>query len=77
MLRVNLYPGLTRHFKTTQDLADAGCMSRTRAYQCLYGLKEFTDNEKRAIWNAIIVKERGFEVEGFDFDKQFKRKVRT
>lgn len=74
MKRVNLYPGLIRHFKTTQDLADAGCMSRTRAYQCLYGFKEFTEQEKKAIQNAIIVRQHGFEVSE-DFDKQFKRKV--
>lgn len=72
MKRQNQYPQLLRYFKTTKDLADAGCMSRTRAWQCLYGIKDFTENEKRAIRNAIIVKEHHLESSG-DFDKQFRR----
>lgn len=72
MERVNRYPQLSRYFRTTQELADAGCMSRTRAWQCLYGIKDFTENEKRAIWNAIIVKQNHLECSG-DFDKQFRR----
>lgn len=72
MERQNQYPQLLRYFKTTKELADAGCMSRTRAWQCLYGIKDFTENEKRAIWNAIIVKEHRLE-SPVDFDKQFRR----
>ena len=72
MKRQNQYPQLLRYFKTTKELADAGCMSRTRAWQCLYGIKDFTENEKRAIRNAIIVKEHHLE-SPVDFDKQFRR----
>lgn len=80
MMRVNLYPALCRHFKTMQELADAGCMSRTRAYQCLYGIKNFTDQEKRAIWNAILVKVYDIDAIKWDgrvltdFDDTFKRR---
>ena len=73
-MSVNLYPQLLKHFKTVKELADAGCMSRTRAWQCLSGQRMFTDNEKRAIWNAIVLKEHKLNVVG-DFDEQFKRKV--
>lgn len=72
-MKPNLYPQLRRHFKSVQELADAGCMSRTRAWQCLHGIKPFTDQEKRAIWNAIIIKEHQLESRG-DFDEKFKRK---
>ena len=71
MIRSGLYPQLGKYFKTLDELASAGCMSRRRLYDCLHGLKEFTDAEKKAIWNAIIVKEHKLETQG-DFDKQFK-----
>lgn len=78
MIRVNLFPSLCgsreNPFRTTQELADAGCMSRTRAYQCLYGFKEFTKNEKQAILNAIAIKEAKITVPD-DFDERFRRKV--
>lgn len=44
-----IYPALGRYFKKSQDMADAGCMSRTRLRDCLDGKKEFTDQEKSAI----------------------------
>lgn len=44
-----LYPSLGRHFKTLTELAHAGCMSRTRARECLDGVKTFTRAEKKAI----------------------------
>lgn len=72
MERRNLYPQLYRYFKSTKELADAGCMSRTRAWQCLYGIKEFTENEKRAIFNAILVKLNRLD-NVVDFDKEFRR----
>ena len=79
-----LYPALGRFFRTTQELADAGCMSRKRAFDCLRGDKDFTRQEKQAIANAIIAKAASHEieesVEGFlearqDFDKYFKKGV--
>ena len=51
-----VYPSLGRYFKTVTELANAGCMSRTRAWECLSGRKEFTAQEKTAIANAIIAK---------------------
>ena len=74
MIRSGLYPQLGKYFKTTEELANAGCMGRTRLWECLTGKKEFTDQEKRAIWNAILVKENKIEARG-DFDEQFKRKA--
>ena len=77
MKRVNLYPSLCgseRHFKTVKELADAGCMGRTRAFECLSGAKQFTENEKKAILNAIAIKEHGIKVTD-DFDGRFRRKA--
>ena len=45
-----LYPALGRYFSTMQELADAGCMSPRRAQDCLRGIKQFTDQEKVAIY---------------------------
>ena len=44
-----LYPALGRYFENKTELAHAGCMSRTRARECLDGLKNFTRHEKKAI----------------------------
>lgn len=44
-----LYPALGRYFKNLTELAHAGCMSRTRARECLDGVKTFTRAEKKAI----------------------------
>lgn len=44
-----MYPSLGRYFKTIQEMADAGCMGRTRLRDCLDGKKEFTKQEKSAI----------------------------
>ena len=44
-----LYPSLGRYFKNLTELAHAGCMSRTRARECLDGTKDFTRHEKKAI----------------------------
>ena len=60
MIRSGLYPQLGRYFRTTEELASAGCMSVRRLYDVLHGKKQFTEDEKRAIWNAILVKERRF-----------------
>ena len=74
MIRSGLYPQLGRYFRTTEELASAGCMSVRRLYDVLHGRKNFTEDEKRAIWNAILVKENKIEARG-DFDKKFKRKA--
>lgn len=74
MIRSGLYPQLGRYFKSQKELADTACMGRTRLWECLTGKKEFTEAEKRAIWNAILIKENKIEVSG-DFDEQFKRKA--
>ena len=74
MIRSGLYPQLGRYFRTTEELASAGCMSVRRLYDVLHGKKQFTEDEKRAIWNAILVKENKIEARG-DFDKKFKRKA--
>lgn len=44
-----LYPSLGRYFSNLTELAHAGCMSRTRARECLDGIKQFTRAEKKAI----------------------------
>ena len=44
-----LYPSLGRYFSNLTELAHAGCMSRTRARECLDGVKTFTRAEKKAI----------------------------
>ena len=51
-----LYPSLGRYFKSLTDLAEAGCMSRQRARDCLDGKKVFTDAEKKAIAANIALK---------------------
>ena len=74
MIRSGLYPQLGQYFRTTEELASAGCMSVRRLYDVLHGKKQFTEDEKRAIWNAILVKENKIEARG-DFDEKFKRKA--
>lgn len=74
MIRSGLYPQLGRYFRTLDELASAGCMSVRRLYDVLHGKKQFTEDEKRAIWNAILVKEHKLEVRG-DFNERFKRKA--
>lgn len=51
-----IYPSLGRYFATKQELADAGCMSRPHLDDCLSGRKEFTDQQKKAITRAAIIK---------------------
>lgn len=70
----NLYPQLDRWFKTCEEMSNETNISRSRLYRCLYGHQEFTEKEKRAIWNAVLVKQHNIEVSG-DFDAQFKRKA--
>lgn len=51
-----LYPSLGRYFRSMTDLAEAGCMSRQRARDCLDGKKEFTEAEMKAIAANIALK---------------------
>ena len=60
------FPALGRYFKTLDELARAGCMCRQKMTDCLRGRKEFTDNEKMAICNAIIAKMVAKEIDNFD-----------
>lgn len=70
---MGLYPSLGRYFSNMQELADAGCMSRTRLTDCLHGRKQFTDQEKVAIANYIELKKYKRMISGADlFDEQFK-----
>lgn len=51
-----LYPSLGRYFRSMTELANAGCMSRQRARDCLDGKKEFTEAEKKAIAANIAIR---------------------
>lgn len=71
MLHTKIYPALGRYFKTVGDLANTGCMSRTRATDILKGRKEFTEQEKTAIVRAIVLKEHKIS-DLFDLDEKFR-----
>lgn len=51
-----LYPSLGRFFENQTQLAHAGCMSRTRLWECLNGRKDFTRAEKKAISANIALR---------------------
>jgi len=51
-----LYPSLSRYFENLTELAHAGCMSRTRLWECLTGQKDFTRAEKKAIAANIMAR---------------------
>jgi hypothetical protein len=70
---MTLYPALRRFFGSDKELADAGCMGRTRLWMIQKGKAEFTDQEKAAIARAIKLKELKVNVEAADLDK-YKRK---
>ena len=57
MMSGNVYPSLGRYFRNQTELAHAGCMSRTRLWECLTGQKNFTRAEKKAISANIMAKE--------------------
>ena len=73
-MKGNQYPQLGRYFKTYIEMSNETNISRSRLYRCLYGQQQFTEKEKRAIWNAVLVKQHNIEVSG-DFDETFKRKA--
>ena len=84
-----LYPSLGRYFRTITELANAGCMSRQRARDCLDGKKEFTDAEKKAIAANILAKllnakhstpvdfENAMEAWEGDFNAIYRKKVKN
>ena len=51
-----LYPSLNRFFENMTELSHAGCMSRTRLWECLTGQKNFTRAERKAIAANIAVR---------------------
>lgn len=59
------YPSLGRYFRTLKELADAGCMSRQRARDCLDGVKEFTEQEKMALARACLINRMTRNMNGF------------
>ena len=81
-----LYPALGRYFKNLNELASAGCMSRSRARDCLDGVKQFTEAEKKAISANILAKllnnrngspadfETALEAWSGQFDESYKKK---
>lgn len=73
--KCGLYPSLGRYFSTKKELADAGCMSRQRLDDCLNGKKQFTEQEKVAIYNNIRLRQVwGVKYEPSLFDETFKIK---
>lgn len=82
-----LYPSLNRYFKNLTELAHAGCMSRTRLWECLSGQKDFTRAEKKAISANIMARlmaSQQFDYEELDtamsawqgkFDEVYRRKT--
>ena len=86
MMSGGLYPSLGRYFKSQTELAHAGCMSRTRLWECLTGQKNFTRAEKKAISaniQAKILDRPSFDYEELQkaheawkgkFDEIYKRK---
>ena len=51
-----VYPALGRFFGSVTELANAACMSRSKAERCLYGKQDFTPQEKRALMANIIAR---------------------
>lgn len=70
MIHTKIYPALGRYFTSVSDLAEAACMSRTRATDILKGRKEFTEAEKQAIVRAVLVQRNRLEL--FDLDSEFR-----
>jgi len=62
-----LYPSIGRYFRSLTELAEAGCMSRQRARDCLDGKKEFTEAEKKAIAANIALRLVTGKVKTFGF----------
>ena len=62
----NIYPALGRYFDTTEDLASAACMKRSKLHKCLKGEQNFTPSEKRAIVTNIIARMCMREIEETD-----------
>lgn len=82
------YPSLGRYFRTLKELAAAGCMSRQRARECLDGVKQFTEAEKKAIAANIaagLISSQGGSIDlayalkawNGQFDEIYKRKEKN
>lgn len=52
----SMYPALGRYFENQTELAHAGCMSRTRLWECLTGQRDFTRAQKKAISANIALR---------------------
>lgn len=79
-----LYPRLGQFFDTAAEIADAACMTRPTLAKTLQGRREFTENEKRAIYDKILLGEFVKYLQGqenkvkalleSDFDTEFRIK---
>lgn len=55
-MKNSMYPALGRYFENQTELAHAGCMSRTRLWECLTGQRDFTRAQKKAISANIALR---------------------
>lgn len=55
-MNASQYPALGRYFENQTELAHAGCMSRTRLWECLTGQRDFTRAQKKAISANIALR---------------------
>lgn len=55
-MNASQYPALGRYFENQTELAHAGCMSRTRLWECLTGQRNFTRAQKKAISANIALR---------------------
>lgn len=69
----SVYPSLGKYFDDMYQLAEAGCMGRTRLFEVLYDRKEFTAAEKLAIANAIVTRIQAGECRVDNKDKEVRR----
>lgn len=79
-----LYPRLGQFFDTAAEIADAACMTRPTLAKTLQGRREFTENEKRAIYDKLLLGEFVKYLQGqenkvkalleSDFDTEFRIK---
>ena len=61
-MKNSYYPALGKYFENSTELAKAGCMSRTRLWECLKGSKDFTEAEMKAISANIAMRILGAPV---------------
>lgn len=53
-----IYPALGRFFETETQLANAACISRSKAWRCLNGIdnEDFTPQQKKALMANVIAR---------------------